>query len=182
MAVNFLFFIPIILISFAQDTASLYKLYAERKMEALKSQLPLLKESPEKTFFQTLFISNADSSVELYKLIYKNASGKLKPLVSRKLYEYYYAKGFYVTAQRYEDSEGESVYEIQLGAFLSQENALDLKEKLFNGGLKTYLVIKEINQKKFYCIRMKGKDSIESTTSLADQIGRKFNLKYRIIK
>jgi hypothetical protein len=182
MAIKYLIFLPIIVLSFAQDTTPLFQLYNERKMEALKNQLPLFKETPEKLFFETLFVNDADSSIELYKQIYDDASEKLKPLIARKLYEYYYAKGFYITAQRYSQDEAPSAYEIQLGAFISQENAEELEQKLSQGGLKTYLVIKEINQKKFYCVRIKGKDNLQATKAFAEDIEKRFNLKYRIIK
>jgi hypothetical protein len=182
MAVKYLNYLPIIIVSLAQDPNPLFQLYNERRMEELKIQLPLFKNTPEKLFFETLFINDADSSIEIYKQIYNDASAKLKPLVARKLYEYYYAKGFYIAAQRYLESEEQSAYEIQLGAFLSQENAEELDRKLSAGGLNTYIIIKEIDQKKFYCIRIKGKQSLQETEVFADKIGKQFNLKYRIIK
>jgi len=182
LAIKYLIFIPIILISLAQDAAPLYELYANRKMEELKKRVPYLSESEEKTFFEALFINDADSSAEIYKEIYDGASKRLKPLVARKLYEYYYARGFYITAERYVTSYEESAYIIQLGAFLSEENAKELKSRLYDGGLKTFMVTKEINEKTFYCIQIQGKETLEATNVFADQIGKKFNLKYRVIK
>lgn len=182
MAIKYLTFLPIIVISFAQDAALLFQLYNERNMEELKKQLITFKESDEKTFFQALFIHDADSSAEIYKELYVNATETLKPLVARKLYEYYYAKGFYVTAQRYETGAVESSFEIQLGAFLSKENADDFMRKLDGEGLETYVITKEVNQKTYYCVRIHGKETLEATNVYAEQIGIKFRVKYSIIK
>jgi hypothetical protein len=182
VAVKYLIFLPIILIGLGQNTDVLFQLYNDRNMEALKTQLPDFTESSEKAFFEALFMNDADSCVEIYKAIYPDASSKLKPLVAKKLYEYYYARGFYITAQRYENRDVQSDYEIQLGAFISQNNAQALQKKLSAGGVTAYIVTKEIGQKTFYCVRMPGRENLQATESLADEIGKKFNLKYRIIK
>jgi hypothetical protein len=182
VAIKYLIFLPIILIGFAQNTDLLFQLYNERNMDGLKKQLPNFSDSVEKSFFNALFISDADSCVEIYKQVYLQGSAKLKPLAAQKLYEYYYARGFYVTAQRYINTEAPSDFEIQLGAFISEDNAKELQQKLSAGGVETYIAAKEIGQKIFFCVRMPGKEDLQSTEKFADQIGKKFNLKYRIIK
>jgi AmiR/NasT family two-component response regulator len=193
---------------YCQDLNELYILYNNRQIRELKNKVDLLeKKYPDKKeilFFKTLFIRNGDEAVQNYQNLLGQADEKLKAYVVNKISEYYYAKGYYVTALQYQDDiivtsnqnvkenieeknqqlkiNENSKFKIQLGAFSVKENANQLIEKLLHNGIHALIVERMVNDILLYCVWINGKNSFEETKLFAEMIKKKFQLEYRIIK
>jgi hypothetical protein len=196
-----------------QEFNELYRLYNERKIQELKNKLDFFEKSYpdhlEILFFKTLFIVNGDEAVSSYQQLTGQADEKLKSYLIKKISEYYYAKGYYITALEYQKKittpsehigqdkikennnhsaneqlhvDNSSKFKIQLGAFSVKENAIQLKDMLFHNHLNAVIVERRINETRLYCIWINGKDNFESTKEYAEMIKNKFKLEYRIIK
>ncbi|MFC2089110.1 SPOR domain-containing protein, partial [Calditrichota bacterium] len=111
--------------------------------------------------------------------------------------DYYYAKGYYITASKYqkylvEKSSDSNIkttaeieqdkYIIQLGAFGLKENAEQLKTMLETQNLYPRIVERNINGKLLYCVWMDGKTNFSQTLRYAETIKQKYQLQYRIIQ
>ena len=58
-------------------------------------------------FFKTLFEPDAEAAFSVYqKIISSTNDGELRYQAAKKIYEYYYAKGFYVTADEFKYDPG----------------------------------------------------------------------------
>ena len=58
-------------------------------------------------FFKTLFEPDAEAAFSVYqKIISSTNDGELRYQAAKKIYEYYYAKGFYVTADEFKSRFG----------------------------------------------------------------------------
>jgi len=194
---------------FAQNNYNtLYTLYEQKQFERLKSELGKYPTGSDTSldirFFNALFEQDAELARQEYRNIFDRATGKLKNLAAGKLMEYYYARGYYVNAEKYhkfivdnkaEDSgsgaTGEVVsakpaqknsYFIQVGAFGMRDNARELSQMLGTQDLPTRIVERNINGKTLFCVWIEGKNSFESTLKYADKIKSKYDLEYRIIK
>jgi len=185
----------------------LYQAYKEKDFTRLQSLLEQLKTSQKKTpeirFYQALFKENADSAVEVYNTVFNRGDDRIKLLAAEKLYEYYYAKGFYVTAEKYQkymaehrqddgfvktetDAQNplsmEKVFYIQVGAFGIKENAQQRRMFLKTQDVQSILVERNVDGRILYCVWVKGKADIEKTLELANRLKSKFDLEYQIMK
>ena len=124
------------------DDNKLFELYKAQNFEELKSELAKFgnNKKPEIEFLKTVFMENGEEALKVYLKIFENSFGNLKSIVSKKLSDYYYAKGYYLTASKYQKYLVESTstksqnnntiqtnhkkYIIQLGAFGLKENAV----------------------------------------------------------
>ena len=193
----------------AQDKYNtLYNLYGQKQFEQLKSELSKYPSGPNASldlrFFNALFEQDAELARQEYQYVFDRAAGKLKNMAAGKLMEYYYARGYYVNAEKYHkfivenkaaDSRsgavGETVsekpiktgtYFIQVGAFGLRDNARELSQMLATQDLPARIVERNINGKALFCVWIEGKDSFENTLKYADKIKSKYDLEYRIIK
>ena len=193
-------------ITFAQDLVNkkLYSLYEDQKLEDLKAELDKIdaqnKESPEIKFFNTIFLENGEEALTIYLQLFENSYGDLKPIIAKKLSDYYYAKGYYLTASKYQKYLVESTntkstikkntttpvehkkYIIQLGAFGLKENAYQLQEMLQTQNLYTRIKDREINGKVLHCVWLDGKNGFSETLEFAENIKEKYHLQYRILQ
>jgi len=185
----------------------LYQAYKEHDFTRLHSLLNQIKpaqtQTPEMRFYQAVFKENADSAVKIYKEVFQLANVRTRLLSAEKLYEYYYAKGFYVTAEKYQKymaehgpEEGtvravpisknpppaEKVFYIQVGAFGIKENAQQRRMFLKTRDVQSILVERNVDGRTLYCVWVKGKADIEKTLELANRLKSKFDLEYQIMK
>jgi hypothetical protein len=193
---------------YCQDVNELYILYNNRQIQELKKKVDLLEkkypDNVEILFFKTLFIRNGDEAVQNYQNLLGHAGEKLKVYLVNKISEYYYAKGYYVTASQYQDDKivtsnqnvqenieeknkqlkinENSKFKIQLGAFSVKENANQLIENLLHNGIHAVIVERMVHDILLYCVWINGKNSFEETKLFAEMIKKKFQLEYRIIK
>lgn len=185
----------------------LFRLYEQKDFKKLQLKVQVLAEQypdrPEIRFFRTLFEANGETAVKTYTDIYENGTGRIKYLAAEKLMQYYYARGFYLNASKYQkyladnaDSDQEKVtepksndrretqklYQIQVGAFSIRDNAQQLSSMLETQNIKSQIVIKNVEDKKLFCVWVEGYDSFEKTLEFANQIKARYELGYRIIK
>jgi len=187
---------------------SLYTLYEQKQYEALKSALGKYSNGSSASldirFFYAVFEQDAELAKQEYQYIFDHARGKLKNLAAEKLREYYYARGYYVNAEKYhkfivdskpadnhavsgeEPGAGQSgatpAYFIQVGAFGMKDNARELSQMLATQDLPSRIVERTVNGKTLFCVWIEGKKSFEGTLKYADKIKSKYDLEYRIIK
>lgn len=194
---------------FAQNNYhTLYTLYEQKQFEQLKSELNKYPNGSNASldirFFNALLEQDAELARQEYQNIFDHATGKLKNMAAGKLMEYYYARGYYVNAEKYHKfivdnkavvsgsgAAGETVseklaktdtYFIQVGAFGMKDNAQELSQMLGTQDLPSRIVERNVNGKTLFCVWIEGKDSFENTLKYADKIKSKYDLEYRIIK
>ncbi len=174
-------------------------MYDSQNYESLENELKKIEskysEFPEIKFFKTIFLENGDEAVEVYKEIFDDSNSILKKYISKKLGDYYYAKGYYLTASKYQEylvekngnnfepqKKEKDKFIIQLGAFGLEENAQRLKKMLETQNLHTAIVQRNINEKPLFCVWMDGKSDFKQTLKYAEVIKKKYQLQYRIIQ
>ena len=182
----------------------LFSLYEDLKFEELKSEIDKLdkkySESPEIKFLNTVFLENGEDALKIYLQLFQNSYGDLKAIISKKLSDYYYAKGYYITSSKYKKYMVESTkatsgkqnnknkhvednkYIIQLGAFGLKENAYQLQEMLQTQNLYTRIENRNINGKILHCVWLDGKNGFSETLEFAEKIKEKYHLQYRILQ
>lgn len=178
-----------------------------RQQDFDKIQLALKNVAPQDTnrleylFFKSIFLRDAELAKKNYEEVYARAQGALKKMAAERLYDYYYARALYVKANQFKNQTAEILpektsatdtarrpamrdapFKIQVGAFSKKQNALVELNKLKRQKIKAQVVKKRIKQKDFYCVWVEGRNTIEETRELAEQLKKKFNFNYRIIK
>ena len=197
---------------FTQEFSELYTLYDQKNFHELKEKIQSYekkhRDNIEIQFFKTLFNKNGDEAVDKYKELLDRADGRLKDYLLEKIAEYYYSKGFYITASKYRDSKTNypekeqntglerkndpeinhlvktdtPKFRIQVGAFSLRENANTIKEKLQSHAINAVIVERTVNKKNLFCVWINGKNNFEDTKEYAEMIKKKLNLDYRILK
>lgn len=197
---------------FAQEPfAKLYRLYSEHQIPQLKQEIEkpaysAYRGTPELLFFKSILNRDAEAAVADFERVFKQGGEKIKRLAAQKLYQYFYAKGFYVTAQNYQkylvehqpveppeqvqpaekatdvQPAGRENFYIQVGAFGIKENAEQRRRFLKTQDIPTTLVKRNVNGKTLFCVWVKGKQNLETTIKYAERLKQKFDLNYQIMK
>jgi hypothetical protein len=200
----------------AQEFSELYTLYQQKKFTALQQKTQQLAlQYPDKDdiqFFKALSLENGDEAVKIYEQLYLRAAatGVLKYELSKKLSQYYYARGLYVRAAEFEKppettspapsgsvtlmsnaagvpaakpgQDRETNYIIQVGAFGEEENARQLQKNLRAQKFESKIVERLVNEHNLYCVWVNGGNSLDETLRLAEKIKNRLKLEYRILK
>jgi hypothetical protein len=190
----------------AQDLVNkkLFALFEDEKLLELKSEINKLSKNltktPEIEFFNTVFIENGETALQIYLDLFKNSYGEFKVVISKKLSDYYYAKGYYLTSSKYQKYMVENTitktkiknnvsshaeqknYIIQLGAFGLKDNAIQLLEMLQTQNLHTRIETRNINGKTLHCVWLEGNKEFSDTLEFAEKIKEKYHLQYRILQ
>jgi len=156
----------------AQQFEKLFELYENRRIEQLRDIVMDMSKtyssSPEVIFFKNLFNENGEESTLIYEQILPKSQGRLKRYITKKLANYYFAKGYYITAKRYEEMNINSIEEteqknpanseeedkpndifiIQVGAFSMKDNAEQLTQMLFTQKIDARVVERKIADNK----------------------------------
>lgn len=211
-----IFIILFCLFAFAfanQQFDILYKLYAQNDFRQLRQNVEELNQkypdSIEIRFFKALFISDGETAKGHYLFTFEQGKDRIKLLAAKKLMDYYYARGYYVNASKYQkylvenEQRGESndiitnksleklvpstgkkaeQYFIQVGAFGYRDNAQQLSDMLATQNIETNITLRQIQDKKLFCVWIKGKRNFEETLNYANRIKVKYDLEFRIIK
>ena len=172
----------------------------DRLKTTLKTVAPQDTNRLEYLFFKSIFLRDADLAHKNYEKVYAHAQGRLKEMAAGRLYDYYYAKALYVKAEQFKNQKVEitpgfpaadtvrraethaTPFKIQVGAFSKKQNALSELKQLKRQNINARIVERKIKRKKFYCVWIDGLNTIEETRKLAEQLKKKFNFNYRIIK
>ncbi len=198
----------------AQDFSELYAMYQQKNFSALQQKTQQLAgqypQQDEIRFFQALFFENGEEAVKIYEQLYLRATGALKNELSKKLSQYYYARGLYVRAAEFDKTpavpglipsvavphisntagkpaakpiqDREKNYIIQVGAFGEEENARQLQQSLQAQKFESRIVERVVNERNLYCVWVNGGNSLDETLRLADKIKNRCKLEYRILK
>jgi len=196
----------------AQQHRDLFEYYGNRQVDKLKNRIQQLgntsQNDSEILFFRTVLTDNGDNAFSVYDRLFKQSHGPLRNLIAGKLAEYYYARGFYVKSSEFEniakayipvkttdetksgdnieESKTErstaSIYKIQVGAFGIIDNANDLANFLEGKKLEVTVVSRNVSGKILYCVWVEGGSNFNSTEEIAEEIKKKYQLSYRIVK
>lgn len=210
-----LIFYALLLFTLVQDMSAqgfdkLFDLYDQNNIVELQERVTKLTASyPQNNvlrFFSTLFVENGEQALQEYLSLFDKSEGKLKGYVADRLADYYYARGYYVTSQRYAEqakkmmllglkTEAKStkpipekvetagqVYKIQVGAFGFRYNADQLTSMLDTQNIASEIVKRKVNGVELYCVWINGYASHEETKKYAENLKRKYHLHYRIIE
>ena len=102
IVVTFISFLP------AQDRIeAMYSGYKQHNYTVIKNELinikPENQTSLEYQFFSALFHKNGEEAKETFQVTFEKGDQRLKKLSAKKLMDYYYAKGYYVNASKYQE-------------------------------------------------------------------------------
>ena len=92
----------------AQDNFELmYNNYKMHNYAQIQNQLKKISKekqnSLEFAFFSALFNTNGEEAKKTFQLIFDDGNPRLKKMAAKKLMDYYYAKGYYVNASKYQE-------------------------------------------------------------------------------
>ena len=185
----------------------LIQLYRNHDLNGLKKELQpsAVKQNPlTAEFFKAVFLDDGEAAKEIYQHIYDRGYGKIKFLAAEKLQQYYYARGYYITANKYQkylvenqpptkaeevdqpltvrNQTRNSAFYIQVGAFGMKENAEQRRKFLKLQDISSQVIKRTINGKQFFCVWISGRDDLEKTLNYAEQLKHKFDLEYQIMK
>jgi hypothetical protein len=197
---------------YARKHQDLFEYYTNKQFDKLATRLEQLEDNaqndPEVLFFNTVLTDNGDSAFQIYERLYIQSLGRVKNLAAEKLAEYYYARGFYIKSSEYEkfaktyipiktsevlksgdnnieteiELKPKSTYKIQVGAFGVIDNANDLAEFLRGKNLEVSVVNREVGENNLFCVWVEGGSDFISTEDIANDIKKKYQLSYRIVK
>lgn len=190
----------------------LYRLYTNQSYDKLINKIQQLSDNgysnTDFRFFEALLLQNAEKAVKEFEYVYEHGTERIKVLAAQKLMDYFYARGYYVTASRYQkyiaeneqleiDTEGQNEadpeaqnvqqeeanrFYIQVGAFSLKDNAERLSDMLATQHIDAQIVEKKVNGRQIFRVWISGKNTFESTLNYANDLKTKYDLDYRIIK
>jgi len=195
---------------------AMYKNYEQHNFEMVKQDLSIMDQKyqsePEYQFFRAVFLKNGEEAKNNFQMVFEKSGAKLKKLAAKKLMDYYYAKGYYVNASKFQEyliDEGTEItsagaaevkqqevpekkpvpqtvesekYFIQVGAFSLEENASQLVKMLATQNIKAQIVKRKIDKRDLFCVWLEGREDFKETYDYANIIKEKYDLKFRIIK
>jgi len=147
-----------------------------------------------KKFAETLFIEDLDAALKQYISLYgATADNQLKNLIIDRVSQYYYAKGLYESAERILDDEEfrarlfsmnvEKIYfGVQLGAFSSQENAANARDKYAENISDISVVAKSSGGKTLFVVVAGRFDSKQKADQYKATLSSKYGYKGIVIQ
>jgi len=211
----------VVLLFFAELSAQtpfteIYKNYEQHNYEIVRQNLSAVDQQYQSSldyqFFNAVFNKNGEIAKETFQLIFEKGNKSLKKLAAKKLMDYYYAKGYYINASKFQEylvdegigtnetrpypmkqpelpaakpeeiSASSEKYFIQVGAFSLEENASQLVKMLATQNIKARIVERKIENRNLFCVWLEGKEDFKKTYDYANIIKEKYDLKFRIIK
>lgn len=180
---------------FAQND-KLYRLYTDNNIAELENvhSAGTISDPLWAKFIGNMFEENVENALPVYMQIYEQTSDEqLKKVTLDRISQYYYAKGFYETANRILNDKQfrqkifsikkESIkFGVQLGAYSTYQNALDARKKFDNINNQIFIISKNSNGRNLYRI-VAGKFETQSEADrLKNEIRRKFGYKGIILQ
>ncbi|MBN2423872.1 MAG: SPOR domain-containing protein [Calditrichaceae bacterium] len=91
---------------FGQNADVLYNLYIDNDFNGLKKELDkyinLPEDHPDLRFYRAVFYADGEAAQRVYQMVFESSDARLKLLAAERLYKYFYAKGYYVNAEKYQ--------------------------------------------------------------------------------
>lgn len=178
---------------FGQSNSELADLYENNQLIKLKqySDNDQINDPHWRVFVKALFEQNADSALGVFAAIYRLTPDKvLQRFIIERISGYYYARGYYKTAEQLlKDKKyfNETIsahhklktetqkYGIQIGAFSSYENALSMKNKVLKRTDNVAIINKDSNDENLYVVVV-GKFSDRESAERELQVLRQKNI------
>ena len=187
---------------FAQDNNQLFALYKQNDFAGLKQALAGLSNNSgtDIQFYKALFNTDAEKAELQYKKVFEVGTPRLKLLAAKKLMDYFYALGYYVSATKYQkyivehsqinvahtqpakEPVVESIYYIQVGAFGLEENARQQVDFLKIQDIESNVIKREVNGKTLFCVWIEGSSDLQKSLDYANKIRLKYDLQFQIMK
>lgn len=195
---------------------AIYKNYEQHKYELVRQNLSNIDQEYQSSldyqFFSAVFNKKGEEAKDTFQLVFEKGDKQLKKLAAKKLMDYFYAKGYYINASKFQEylvDEGNGSVEsglvqmqqpetpekkpkqipvdpekyfIQVGAFSLEENATQLVNMLATQNIKARIVERKIDSRNLFCVWIDGKEDFKKTYDYANIIKEKYDLKFRIIK
>lgn len=208
--------IPFVLYSSltAQPNEDLVSYYKNKQFDKLQTRLDEIEkkggENNETRFFRTALTANGSEAIKIYLELFEKSGSPLKNLLAIKLYQYYYARGFYIKATEYQklaqknfpvkrevavepvdninkevenrEKTAKQIYMIQVGAFSVSQNANELASFFRNKKYNVNVVKRIIAGKELYCVWINGESEYGATEKIARDIKNKYQSTYRIVE
>lgn len=147
-----------------------FRMYSENKIGELAQlkRAGKISQPDWAQFIDALYVEETDSALKVYIKIYTATSDEnLKKITLDRISQFYYAKGFYESANRIlEDEqfrrqvfairEKANFFGVQLGAFSSYGNALQAKKK-FQKKISNVFILSKTNRGKTLYVVVAGK-------------------------
>ncbi len=167
-------------------------LYQENQMATLFAayQNGLITEPDWQLFVQALQTVAGDSAIRLMARAYaRSKDQRLRAFIQERIYQYYYAGGYYQTAEKIrQDGEyilkllplqesSQKKYGIQIGAFRSRENALKLKQTWQNKLYDIQIVQIERNGNRLYAVVVGEFSTREAALRYREELNNKWQLR-----
>jgi len=174
----------------------IYTLYNSNQYADIEKMLNegQIVEQEWKIFCEILFIEDLDSALKGYISLYKSITDpQLKKLIIDRMSQYYYARGLYDSAERLlHDEEFRKTlfsmsiekisFGVQLGAFSTQENAVQGKNK-YSSKLDDIRIIKKSSSGKILFVVVTGQfDTKQKANEYLQRIKEEFGFKGIIIQ
>ncbi|MEJ2545757.1 MAG: SPOR domain-containing protein, partial [Calditrichaceae bacterium] len=212
-------FVQILIIAtlFAQKSFDdIYTNFEQHNFKRVRQLLSGLDQQQQTSldyqFFSAVFNKNGEEAKETFQLVFEKGNKPLKKYAAKKLMDYYYAKGYYINAAKFQEylvdagngttaitplikqqpeiptvkpeqiPVSTDIYFIQVGAFSLEENAKQLVHMLATQNIMARIVERKIDQRNLFCVWLDGKEDFKKTYDYANIIKEKYDLKFRIIK
>jgi hypothetical protein len=200
--------IPVIVLSvqflLGQNPADkLFELYRNAEYKQLAENFKELSinhklNRDEQLLFESLLSEDGQKTFSGMMNLVKSDDGRVREIALGKIKDYYFARGYYQTANEFEKElvalPAESVlpvaepalagsdFHIQVGAYGFRENAERLQKMLATQNIRAEIVTRVQNAKTLYCVWISGLESLDQTMEYAQTLKEKYDLSYHIIK
>ncbi len=173
-----------------------YRLYVDQEILQLKQLLDKneISDAQWRQFVEVLFQEEMEDVLPAYMRIYENTTDPLlKKAVLDRISQYYYARGFYDTANRILDDDQfrnqlfyinkEKIhFGVQLGAFSTYQNALNAKNKFERQLSQVQILTKQKNGKKLYIVISGSYSDKQSADRYRQKLKRDLGIKGIIVQ
>jgi len=155
---------------FGQTVPDLERLYENEQFMTLKNYRDenRISDPQWQMFIDALYMEDADSALEMFAAIYYNNQNKtLKKYIIQRVSDYYYARGYYKTADRLlkdkkyfnkiisqpqQSETSEENFGIQIGAFSNYANANSMKNRWMKKIKNLTIVNKQASGEDLYVV------------------------------
>lgn len=155
---------------FGQTEAELERLYENEQFITLKNYRDgsRISDLQWRRFIDALYTEDADSALSMFAAVYNNTQNKtLKQYVVQRVSGYYYARGYYQTAERLlkdkkyfnkiisepqQSEASEDSYGVQIGAFSNYANANSMKNRWMKKIQNVTIISKKSNGEDLYIV------------------------------
>ncbi len=188
-------FILLINISLFAQSENWYELYKNNQFSKIETLLKNNKidNADWVAFFKLTFDEDGENAVGNYMKLYgKVTDQRLKKLIIDRISQYYYAKGYYDTAERiYQDENfreylletksSQTFFGVQLGAFSTYKNAVKSKNRFAGKISNISIITKNNNGHKLYVVIAGKYESRRDAQELYSTIKEQFDHKGIIV-